>query len=208
MNTLYQRLFDALIANWPLVAMGIPSIWYAKRTLDDIREQTKAAVTAANAAKNSADALIASERAWVMVDLEKVPGVGLVKGYSSYEGRNVSVRVKCICINQGKTPARIRNKQICLLLTTPNEPLPINPNLAIELFDSTPETLQSGQHSTRDWTLTCKGDTGMGNMVVVYGVVKYRHIFSDTEVRTTFGYRVTEDERLERLSDYPAYNNT
>jgi hypothetical protein len=46
----------------------------------------------------------------------------------------------------------------------------------------------------------------IGFLAVIYGVVKYRHLFSDKEVQTTFGYRINIGGELERLSGYPKYN--
>jgi hypothetical protein len=46
----------------------------------------------------------------------------------------------------------------------------------------------------------------MGTMIVVYGIVKYTHMFSDQEVYSTFGYRITVNGELEHLTGYPKYN--
>lgn len=54
-DSLSNRFVNALIANWPLVVIAIPSIWFGFRTLKDIKTQTAATETAANAAKKSAD---------------------------------------------------------------------------------------------------------------------------------------------------------
>jgi hypothetical protein len=206
---------------WALVIVGILTMfvigWQAvetrraaqasKQSIGIMERQTKAAEDAANAAKSSADSIIASERAWVMVDLEKVPGTGAVlEGTSTDGSRYIAACVRCICSNQGKTPARISEKRIRVLVTTPNEPLAVDPNLEMEIFDSTPHYLQSGQRSTEDWANTFKGELSGGNMIVIYGCIKYRHMFSDHEVQTTFGYRVTEDWKFERLTGYTKYN--
>jgi hypothetical protein len=189
------------------VVIGVPGIWIGLRTLKIIQSQTEAAITAANAARTSTDTLIASERAWVMVDLEKVPGVGAVlEGTSTDGSHDLAARVRCICSNHGRTPARVSEKRVRVLVITPSEPLPIEPNLNIEIFDPTPHYLQSGQRSTKDWTTYCKGERSDGNMIVIYGIVKYRNIFSDDEVQTTFGYRVTDDGQFERITGYTRYN--
>lgn len=39
-----EKLIDALIANWPLVAIGIPGIWAAVVTLRAVRKQTEALI--------------------------------------------------------------------------------------------------------------------------------------------------------------------
>jgi len=40
-DSLIMRLCDALIMNWPLVAIGVPGIWFALRTLKAIEGQTE-----------------------------------------------------------------------------------------------------------------------------------------------------------------------
>jgi hypothetical protein len=55
LESIWNRLLDALISNWPLVAIGIPGIWAALRTLGAIQRQ--------------ADAMVNSERAWLVAEL-------------------------------------------------------------------------------------------------------------------------------------------
>ncbi len=189
-------------SNWALVIVGISGVTAAIWTLRILNEQT-------SAAKRAAEALISSERAWVMVDIEKQPGAAFITDGKTTDGGgkesyHTGAFVRCICSNQGKTPAKIIEKRICLLAGI--TPLPKEPKLDIPILDAEPYYLQSGNQSKHDWPIEGKGGRGIGNMVVIYGVVKYRHIFSDQEVQTTFGYRLTVDEQLERLSDYPKYN--
>jgi hypothetical protein len=40
---------------------------------------------------------------------------------------------------------------------------------------------------------------------ILYGVIKYRDIYGKVR-QTTFGYRVGRFYMLDRMSDYPAYN--
>jgi hypothetical protein len=159
----------------------------------------------AQATRDSADAAIASERAWVMVSLDRVPGVGLLGDATD----SVLARIRCICSNQGKTPAKILEKRAALVLVREDNPLPLVPNLDIEIEDPIPHYLQSTQEYESDWTLTVNSAPSPEDMVtflVIYGVVKYRHLFSDQIVHTTFGYRIRVDRVLERLIDYPKYN--
>ena len=56
---------------WPtvgLLVVGLIAAYIALVTLNDIKEQTKNARTAAEAAKASADAVIHSERAWILME--------------------------------------------------------------------------------------------------------------------------------------------
>jgi len=103
---------------------------------------------AVQASKVSADALINSERAWVTVDLDKVPGIGTVsegshRDSSGEMSHDTSVRVRCICSNHGKTPAKVIEKRCCLLVVTAADPLPQIPNLDIEVKDAVPHYLSS-----------------------------------------------------------------
>jgi hypothetical protein len=189
-------------SNWALVIVGIGAVIAAIWTLRTLNQQTIAA-------RKAAEALVSSERAWVMVDVQRQPGAGFIlDGTSTDRGGNqlyhTGASVRCVCSNQGKTPAKIIEKRICLLAGIAS--LPEEPNLSIPVVDAEPHYLQSGTPSSQDWLIQGKGGRGIGNMVVIYGVVKYKHMFSDQEVQTTFGYRVNVNNGLERLSDYPKYN--
>jgi len=93
-----------------------------------------------------------------------------------------------------------------LILVTPDNPLPVEPNLEIEIQDPVPQYLQTRDKSKRDWALSVEGREVVGTMIVVYGIVKYAHMFSDHEVYSTFGYRITVNGEFERLTGYPKYN--
>jgi hypothetical protein len=188
---------------------------HLRNSVIQARKGARAAKISAEAAKASADAAISSERAWVMVDLDKVPGAGFFLYGSTVERGekryHASVRVRCICTNQGKTPAKIIEKRAALILVTPDNPLLLIPNLDIEIEDPVPHYLQPEREHKSDWAPTAQlsvpADEGdMVTFFVIYGVVKYRHLFSEQIVHTTFGYRVRVDSVLERLIDYPKYN--
>jgi hypothetical protein len=189
-------------SNWALVVVGIGAVIAAIWTLRTLNGQTIAA-------RKAAEALVSSERAWVMVDVEPQPGRAyLLDGTSNDSSGNpvysTSAYVTCVCNNHGKTPAKIIEKRICLLAGI--VPLPKEPNLDIPIVDAEPHYLPSGGYSKHDWSIEGKGGRGIANMVVIYGVVRYKHLFSDQEVHTVFGYRLTVNGTLERLSDYPKYN--
>ncbi|MGD0099035.1 MAG: hypothetical protein ABSC60_01665 [Acidobacteriota bacterium] len=100
-NSLLEQLFEALVANWPLVVIGLLGTWAALRTLKAIqvqarimKKQTKAAEDAAKAAKENTEFLINSERGWMVASN---PSIGN-RGNLIY-----SCRVK----NIGKTPCKI-----------------------------------------------------------------------------------------------------
>jgi hypothetical protein len=81
-------VFDGL-----LVAVGFFGIRLAYKTLKTVDRQTKATENAANAAQASADAMINSERAWV------------VAGVKRYQ--NTATAFSLSVTNHGRTPARI-----------------------------------------------------------------------------------------------------
>jgi hypothetical protein len=197
-------------SNWLLGIVGTTGVVIGMRTLRALVRQTQANELSAQAAKTSADALINSERAWVMVEIKRRPGEMFVADIDSVEGgqqrKSTGAIVTCVCSNQGKTPARVSEKRICLFVTNIMKPLPKTPNLDIEVVDAEPHYLQSGEQSTHEWKIFGEGKRAIGNMAVIYGVVRYRHIFSEKEAQTTFGFRIAEDGKLERLSEYPAYN--
>jgi hypothetical protein len=127
-------------------------------------------------------------------------------GTSGDGSHHTGAFIRCICSNQGKTPAKIIEKRICLFVTGIDKPLPKEPNLDIKIVDAEPYYLRSGDESTHDWTIVGDGQRAIGNVTVLYGVVKYRHLFSDVEVQTAFGYRIDNSGGLERLSGYAEYN--
>jgi hypothetical protein len=191
---------------------------HLRKSVIQARKGARAAKISADAAKISADAAIASERAWVMVSLEKIPITGslLMYGTSLKAGEvvhNASVRIRCVCINHGKTPAKIIEKRATVVRVTEDNPLPDNPNLDIDIQDPVPYPLPAypGPGQIVDWMLDTeyKVSEGAGDMVsffAVYGVVKYQHLFSEQIVHTTFGYRIRLDSTLERLIEHPEYN--
>jgi hypothetical protein len=204
----WDWLFSPNAPNWALVIVGVAGVIAAIWTLKILGRQTKATEIAADAAKVSADALIASERAWVMVDLEKQDdGALIVDGMGGW-GPHTSACVRCICSNQGKTPAQIREKRICLFVTSASKTLPKKPNFDDGIINTQPHDLWPGQQSLPDWPEGIRGNghAASDDMIVVYGVVKYRHMFSESEVQTTFGYRIRGGDSIERLTGYPEYN--
>jgi hypothetical protein len=208
-DSLRKQLLDALIANWPLIAIGTPGVWAAYRTLKIIASQAESMTQQTVVLRKSVDATIASERAWVMVDLEKQPGDLFISDLTSGDGsHSTGAFVRCVCSNQGKTPAKIKEKRICLFVTTIVKPLPNEPNLDIKTIDSGPHYLPAGESSTHDWAIVGEGQQSIGCKTVIYGVVKYEHLFSNHEVHTTFAYQIGVGGNLERLVENPKYNES
>jgi hypothetical protein len=193
--------WDVTWATWALVGIGTVGTVAALCTLRIIAEQTKAA-------KASTDALINSERAWVLVDLVPPSAVGTI-----YDGESLvrdiftkttTCNVRILCTNHGSTPAWITEKRACVDVV---ESLPATPNWdALEIIDPELEPLAVGRKTElQDANLICQKAREDGKMVVVYGIVKYRDVFAPDRT-TTFGYRVRVDGVLTRLTGYPEYN--
>src|ERR1019366_5193446 len=80
----------------------------------------------ANAAKQGAEALMNSERAWVMVDVEFIPGMGGIVDGASPQDFYKTAAITLICKNDGKTPAWVTEKRVCLRVA---DSLPAVPDL-------------------------------------------------------------------------------
>jgi hypothetical protein len=210
-------------SNWFLAAVGIGAIWVALRTLRVIERQTKATEIAAQAAEHSSaateasvEALINSERAWIMTtivwtaDVPNAPAptqLRVIEG-SGTNGEKLTIDVCLICKNDGKTPAWITKK--CFHLGTFRD-LPSKPDTrTLQTFGySGPEPLSVGESCRSFMQPECDGirpEVG-GPGLILYGVVKYRDAFGDHE--TWCGYAIVgEPPRLERWAGYPEYNKS
>lgn len=179
----------ALVCTVILTVVGILGIFFAFQTVMAIKKQS--------------DAMVKSERAWVMVDLEKVPIAEIT------DATLESFRVRCVCSNQGQTAARIIEKRCAVIAISGDDELPESPNLDIEIIDPVPHYLKAnGDPWHRDWNITAKIVSSKNiQLFVVYGVVRYRHLFSDEIAQTTFGYCFSLVEwKLKRLIGHSKYN--
>jgi len=77
---------------------------------------------------------------------------------------------------------------------------------AMKMRLHTPKTLAAGEPARCKLEVTCEGNRPWGQVAVIYGIAKYRHMFSDREVQTSFGYVVSPSDLLLRLVDHPKYN--
>ena len=157
-----------------------------------------------------------SERAWVMAqidgDREKWSDgkVHIVKG-SGTSGDSTGTWIILSCHNEGKSPAWIYEKRVKFELVPRVNPAPD--------FDSLPvafngrEPIGIGQAAIPNVTKLhrleiAEGHAKSGDMMIIYGIVKYHDIFK--EIRTaTFGYQITREAEgytLERLTE-AAYND-
>lgn len=150
----------------------------------------------------------ARERAWIMVELEPVPGAGgIIHGDEISKGvvtKNTSFNVRIYCTNDGKAPAWITEKRACIDIANK---LPTKPNWNnVDIVQAAPEPVAvGGKSKPKDCGLTCPKAKDSGEMIIIYGIIKYRDPFK-TKRTTSFAYRLRIDDTLERLSGYPKYN--
>jgi hypothetical protein len=179
------------------VFIGIGSLYL-------LREQAKSTEKAAQAAKDSADAVMNSERAWVLVEITGQNGKPSLIQSVNFGVRTWSVAVDISCSNQGRTPAWIVERRIALL---PSIPVPEKPPLdSANLIETEPITLLVGQSPFVTTQIVPSNEQITDEEHrILYGVIKYRDIYGKVR-QTTFGYRVGRFYMLDRMSDYPAYN--
>jgi hypothetical protein len=187
-SPLCQHLLDALVANWPLVVIGVPGIWIGVRTLKIIQKQTKAAVEAADAAsfaalaaKVNADAIINSERAWVFAKMKKQAKLSFTLEFT----------------NHGKTPAEvidIKQRETWTELMHPDKrELPVPPNYGLETKFVQPRIIVPGDFFIYDSTnltsvlpeeIYAQLKTSR-KRYFIYGRVQYRDLIDRTKMRET-----------------------
>lgn len=228
---------DIFWPTWGLVIVGGLGFWAAMRTLGVIRQQTNhieqqvremqatskqtdtliqqatkhadSAKNAAEAAFRNAQAVIDAQRAWILVDVERVPGMGGVfLGTTIERGietEHTMLNVRVMCRNEGKTPAWITEKRAGLRIV---KSIPLEPDLeGLEIIQPEPEALAAGRDTTKDVSLTFNQQRADDEVSLVYGMVKYRDIFQ-VERQTVFAYRLNLSDRLERLAGYSEYNKS
>jgi hypothetical protein len=178
----------------------------------DSRQQHRETLAQLKVSQAQAAALVNSERAWVMVDVEwdsdkwadRQPHV--LEG-SGTGGDTTGIYVVLTCRNEGRSPAWIEEKRARFQIV---DVLPDTPDLTTaEFIQAVPEPIGIGKalpHTNHiSWQAIGTGHEGFGKMMVVYGVVKYRDIF-DRPRETTFGYRITPSRELVRLEGKREYN--
>ena len=205
----YRAVRPETFADWAVVLVGLLAAWAAIRSLKALEQQAAlggdtlslgaknavAAIESAAAAHLSAEYLKNAERAWIMAELLDVPGYGsgVMTGESVEDGQRtwtITVSVRLRCWNEGKTPAWVTEKRMGILVTANparNPPLDQADYVQVE-----PEPVTPGKDSKNDYSPTIhlprpKQD---GELVVLFGVVRYRDIFDEIR-ETTFGYSIS-----------------
>ena len=152
-----------------------------------------------------------AQRAWLMVDVEHdatkwADGkVHILEGGGT-GGDTTSFHAVLVCRNEGSSPGWIDEKRVKFEIVSS---LPHRPNLeSAQSIQAGPRPIGPGQGPSHmdSWHFVAEamGHQKQGEMTVIYGLVKYRDIFSRRR-ETTFGYRVLNGE-LTRLEGYPEYN--
>lgn len=210
----------SFLANLALVAVAIWGVNVAADSLEEVRRQAVATEDAATAAKNSAQAVINAERAWVMADLDFSPGFGLTKVTRDGIEHTVA-KVELRIYNCGPTPAWVFEQWIRLrvdnfvVASATEYPVPQFPEIADQGNRATLRTtvgnysilpMVNGQDQIK-WTADVS-DEGWatpdnGLYVHIFGIVRYRDAFSHLR-ETYFGYGIFKGE-LERMPS-EAYN--
>jgi hypothetical protein len=127
---------------WWLVILGFPTSFF-------IGWQALETKRAAHAELRNSEAFINAERAWIMVQLDPVPGQG-----GPFDGEEIirdiithktGMTIRLICKNDGGTPAWITEKRACVDVV---DSLPVTPNWdAVPVIQSEPEPLSVGEAS-------------------------------------------------------------
>ena len=188
---------------------NIIGVGVALAGLGAIFKQSIAATNAANAAKKSTDTLIASERAWVMVDIEWQLGPHVFDDDLRNGGKSLSIYVNFICRNVGKSFAQITGKGYVFKIF--NDHPPSKPDFSeIEWIYLVNKYLKPSQE---DDAYELSGIFANGSytsqphsLIFFYGKVEYRDVYGPHE--TIFGYLITPEGDLVRLpfDMWPEYN--
>ncbi|HKD79973.1 MAG TPA: hypothetical protein VKH81_09780 [Candidatus Angelobacter sp.] len=190
------------------------------RQMQHANEQTnrliEQATISALAAQKSADAADLTAKRLAQIEGSRiVPTVdwplrpSIVNLDSLEQGNIVSrtgISVSVICKNEGKITAWITEKRLGVGFF---DHIPQNPDFEnIEfIFHGLHEVPREDRFKTDEGRICNESnDAGSMTMIVIWGIVKYRDIFSDSRY-STFGYFVTVDRKLKRIN-LPIYNQS
>jgi len=196
----------ANIPNWFLFGVGLVGVIVANRTLNKLSRQTIATETAANAAKTSADAQMAGDRAWLLVEQIAV-------SYNSSSDASFSYAIT----NYGRTPALVHSLERRLDIADSGTVPPhgkiysgkdflVSPYLIPQNADPAKDTVRLSDISPADFFPLAAGR----KFFWAYGVIKYSDVFG-TRHETRFCYRSQQVPGMAgdvpmRLDGPPDYN--
>lgn len=178
----------------------------AKQNAEAAQINAAASQSNALAASTTASALINTERAWVLIDIQWHASRAFFARVNDNTGNeNTGIYIDLLCINEGRSPAWIVEQRIRAEVTN-------SPSFDPRLDESDTQFVESNQpiaakqkHLT-EWRLFAKGWNNRD--VYVYGVVKYRDIFTFPPQKpreTWFGFLVSASGGIGRMLA-PSYN--
>src|SRR5579871_1175007 len=166
--------------------------------LGHLQALADAAQTSADAAKLTAERLAQIEGSRIIptVDWPLRPSVTNLGSFE--EGKLISrtgISVSVKCKNEGKITSWITEKRLGVGIF---DHIPENPDFEnIDIIFHGLQEVPKEETFKTDESRVCdeSDDAGSMTMIVIWGIVKYRDIFSDSRY-STFGYLVTIDRKL------------
>jgi hypothetical protein len=131
----------------------------------------------------TAGAIINAERAWLMVDITQVPLYQF-----GYTQGNSHADIAVVCRNDGSTPCWIEEVKAGIAIINRGAKLPDVETSTTTQFTGPMPVGVCKKSDIISFTLEINDSPDIAQHVVVYGVVKYRHPFSDKAGTTTFAY--------------------
>jgi hypothetical protein len=203
------------VPTWLLVIVGAIAAWIAVRTLEDIKIQTQNAGIAARAAETSANAIIRSERPWLLISAVRFESVVWETG--RVQGAYFIVQ------NYGKSPAWVVNmggtfETLNNLGELPSEPVYEHSaneekrGIVIVPVRGSEDRTENHVFKFPHHSLTEHGDF---QKVVnekkatwcIYGFVSYRDVFDMENIHETrFCYRLDNYPNFRAVDAGPNYN--
>ena len=217
---------------WWLVVVGFLTIgliwWQAKKTADAaeatkssvavlerqtavLKDSVAAAEKNADAARDAAmtsristEAMLNSERAWILAELGWNKDAGHVLEVSGMEkGKSIdttNVCVKLTCRNEGRTPAWIdRVRGGCAIVNA--ETVAMSGDKSSALFFGSMGAVGAGKEDWRRLDLTCPGHRKANEFISVYVLVEYHDILGLTR-ETGVGHSILGNE-IRRQDELP-----
>jgi hypothetical protein len=170
-----------------LIAVGLLQAVILGLTIKAIKNQTKSSEN--------------GQRAWIMVNFEREDEDAVKQGEDK-----TTVSVVAEYDNRGKSVAWITEARIKFDILDPFDGLPQKPYVDIPPEEKILLPWEPGKKEKRPvWKLTCFKKLGPKQEMIIYGIIKYRDVFS-TERETGFGYRIDSKCIFTRLINYPEYN--
>lgn len=174
---------------------------------ENSRLATESAKQSADAAKASADVLVNSERAWIIVNIRWTEGKVFFVHSTSINAKTAhettGLDIDLLCINEGRCPAWIIEEKIRVeVVPYPTFPPSFDP--ADTQFEERYELVGVRQQSESPRRRVF-GKGWNGKHAYVYGFVRYRDTFTlpPKEPRITwFGFKVHQNGSIGRILSY------